>query len=155
SPDDVKLIMEAALMAPSSKRTTPWQFLLIEDKAKLEILSHCKDFGASPIANCSLAIIVMVNPAISEAWIEDAAIAATLIQLQAEDLGLGSCWIQVHGRFTKEGQPAEEFIEENLNVPNELSVLCVITLGHKDEERKPFNPEKLQWEKVHIGEWKE
>ena len=30
-------------------------------------------------------------------------------------------------------------------------ILCAITLGHKAEERKPFDLEKLKWEKVHIA----
>ncbi|GHT87199.1 hypothetical protein FACS189420_2300 [Bacteroidia bacterium] len=39
-------------------------------------------------------------PLQSAAPIEDATIAATYIQLQAEDLDLGSCWSQVAGRET-------------------------------------------------------
>lgn len=153
--EDVKLILEAGLMSPSSKRSTPWQFMLVENKEMLAELSCCKDFAAAPIANCSLAIIVMADPALTEAWIEDASIAAIFMQLQAEELGLGSCWIQIHGRFAKDGQPAEEFIQERLNIPKSMPILCVVTLGHKGEERKPFDSQKLQWEKVHIGEWKE
>lgn len=49
-PEDVKQILEAALMAPSSKRSMPWEFVLVEDKATLEELSFCKDMGAKPIA---------------------------------------------------------------------------------------------------------
>lgn len=32
SPEDVRLILEAALMAPSSKRSTGWEFIVIEEK---------------------------------------------------------------------------------------------------------------------------
>ena len=155
TPENVKLILEAALMAPSSKRSTPWQFILVENKEKLNVLSDCKDFGAMPLGQCSLAVVVMADPALWEAWIEDASIAAILMQLQAEELGLGSCWIQVRGRYTKVGQPSEDFVKENLGVPADLSVLCIITLGYKDEERKPNDPSKLLWERVHIEEWKE
>ena len=89
--EDVQLILEAALMAPSSKNCRPWHFVTVEDKKKLELLSHCKDFGAAPIGKCSLAIVVSADPAITDTWVEDATIAATFIQLQAEALGLGSC----------------------------------------------------------------
>jgi hypothetical protein len=154
APENVKLILEAALMAPSSKRSTPWQFLLVENRDKLNILSNCKDFGAMPLGKCSLAVVVVADPGLSEAWIEDASIAAILMQLQAEELGLGSCWVQIRGRYTKEGQPSEEFVKENLGIPSDQSVLCIITLGHKDEERKPNDTSKLPWEKVHIEEWK-
>ena len=99
SPDDVKLIMEAGLVAPSSKGKMPWQFVVVDDKQKLAALSQCKDFGAKPIAGCALAIVVVVDPYESDVWIEDASIAAFAMQLQAQDLGLGSCWIQIRLTF--------------------------------------------------------
>ena len=36
SPEDVRLILEAALMAPSSKRSTGWEFIVIEENEKLK-----------------------------------------------------------------------------------------------------------------------
>ena len=152
SANDVKTIIEAALMAPSSKRCTPWEFVLVDDKAILEKLSKCREFGAGPIAKCSLAVFVMADPQKSTAWIEDCAIAATYIQLQAEALGIGSCWVQVRDRYDKDGDTAQEYISQFIEIPGEQQILCAITLGHSDEERKPFDLEKLQWEKVHIPE---
>ena len=151
--DDVKTIMEAALMAPSSKRSLSWEFVLVEDAEKLERLSVCKDNGAKLIAGAKLAVVVLGDPMKSDVWIEDASIAATLIQLQAEELGLGSCWIQVRGRFGAMDEPAEDFVRETLGIPEEMGVLCILSIGHKDEERKPFDEEKMMWEKVHIGQW--
>ena len=151
SADDVTTILQAALMAPSSKRTMPWEFLLIEDKEKLQELSKCREMGTLPLANCSLAIFVMANPEITDAWIEDASIAAAYMQLQAEDLGLGSCWVQIRNRYTAVGESAQDFISGIVSLPPEQMILCAITLGHKAEERKPFDLEKLKWEKVHIA----
>lgn len=150
APDDVKTILEAGLMAPSSKRSMPWEFVLVEQREMLAALSKCKDFGALPLAGCSLAVIVCVDPERSEAWLEDASIAAVLMQLQAEDLGLGSCWVQLRGRFTADGQSAEDYIRSIISIPDNLQIVCAITLGHKNEERKPFDLEKIKWEKVHI-----
>ncbi len=150
SPEDVKLIVEAALMAPSSKRSMPWEFILIENKEILRKMSDCRDFGATPIANSVLSIIVTASPAITDTWIEDASIAAAFIQLQVEALGLGSCWVQIRGRFTKDGITSDEYIKGIVDIPDEQQILCVITIGHKDEERKPFDLDKLKWEKVHI-----
>ena len=76
-----------------------------------------------------------------------------MIQLQAEDLGLGSCWAHMKGRFAADGTPADDVIHELLGIPDNLRVLCVIAVGHKGMERKPFNEEHLQWEKVHINKW--
>ena len=99
SPEAVKTILEAGLLAPSSKRCTPWEFIAVEDKETLARLSECKTSGAKPIAGAALAIVVTADMTLTDTWIEDASIAAILMQLQAADLGLGSCWIQVRGRF--------------------------------------------------------
>ena len=40
SAEDVKTILEAALLAPSSKSVLPWQFVLVYDKKKLERLDE-------------------------------------------------------------------------------------------------------------------
>ena len=109
--------------------------------------------GSSFLKDAALAIVVLADPLASDVWIEDAAIASILIQLQAEDLGLGSCWIQVRERFTEEGIPSGEFVHEALNIPLQLQVLSIVAVGHKGMERKPFNEEHLQWEKVHLHKY--
>ncbi len=154
-PEDVKLILEAGLMAPTSKSSRAWQFIVVEDKDMLERLSQCKPVAATPIARCPLAIVVAIDPAVTDPWIEDASIAAAYMQLQVADLGLGSCWIQVRGRFTADGIPSEEVVQEALGMPETLPVICILTIGHKDEERRPVDTSKLLWERVHIGTWKE
>ncbi len=153
SPEDVKCIMEAALMAPSSKRSLSWEFVLVEDTAMLERLSVCKEHGAKLIAGAKLAVVVLGDPTKSDVWIEDASIAATLIQLQAEEAGLGSCWVQIRSRFDENGESAEDNVRELLNIPLPMQVLAIIALGHKGEEKTPFDLEKAAWEKVHIGQW--
>lgn len=154
-PEQVKMIIEAALMSPSSKSVRPWQFVVVEDKDMLEKLSHCKPNYATSIASAPLAVVVTADTTRSDAWIEDASIAAVFMQLQAQAFGLGSCWVEVRERFGADGLPAEEYVREALGIPEHFAVLCVITIGHKDEERKPINTEKLLWEKVHIGTWKQ
>lgn len=151
SQDEVVSLLKAALMSPSSKRSNPWQFVVVDDKETLEKLSHCKDMGAAFLKDAALGIVVMADPLASDVWIEDAAIASLMIQLQAEDLGLGSCWIQVRERFTSDGVPSGEFVHEVLDLPLQLQVLSIVAVGHKGMERKPFNEEHLQWEKVHIN----
>ncbi|MCC8147113.1 MAG: nitroreductase family protein [Bacteroidales bacterium] len=153
-PSEVQLIMQAGLMAPSSKNSRPWQFVLIEDKEALKKLSLCKSSGAAFIEGCALAIVVLSDPLQSIAHIEDAAIAATYIQLQAEDLGLGSCWIQVKGRETADGYDSEQYVRDMMDIPLQLVVNCIIAIGHKARTGKPHDPEKLQWEKLHIEKYK-
>ena len=103
-------------MAPSSKRSNCWQFIVVDDKDTLEKLSFCKESGAAFVKDAALAIVVTADPLASDVWIEDASIASIMIQLQAEDLGLGSCWVQVRERFTANGTPANEYIHELLDL---------------------------------------
>lgn len=152
-PEQVEKIVKAALMSPASKSSNPWQFLLVEDKGMLDKLSLCKKHGSKLIADCALAIIVLADPTISDVWIEDASIASIMMQLQAEDIGIGSCWVQIRERYTETEISSEEYIRSLFDIPMQLQVLSVIAFGNKALERPPFDEEKLQWEKVHIGKY--
>ncbi|MDR3061862.1 MAG: nitroreductase family protein [Dysgonamonadaceae bacterium] len=147
---DVEQIMKAALMSPSSKHSNPWQFILVENKETLKKLAGCKSSGCGFIENCALAIVVLTDPMQSGAFVEDASIVATYIQLQAEDLGLGSCWVQIRGRETETGQDSEDFIRQLLNIPLQMCIVCIIAVGHKEKPGKSHREEDLQWEKIHI-----
>lgn len=153
SPEDVKTILEAGLLAPTSKSSRSWEFVVVDNKEKLEALAQCKPAGAVSLNDCPLAIVVCGDSRKSDPWIEDASIAAAFMQLQAQDLGLGSCWVQVRGRFTAQNIPSEEYVAELLGIPEEINVLCIITVGHKGEERKPQNTERLLWSQVHLQQW--
>ena len=154
-PEDVKTILEAALLAPSSKSKRPWQFIVVDDRAMLEKLAKAKKIASHPIGVCAMAVVVVSNPELSDVFIEDTSIAAVFMQLQAEALGIGSCWIQIRNRYSEDGEPAEVMVQQLLGIPQYLPVECIITFGYKNEERKPVDPSKLLWEKVHIGQWKE
>ncbi len=149
--EEVVALLKAALMSPSSKRHNPWQFIVVDDKEKLQRLSRCKEHGAAFLKEAALAVVVTADPLASDVWIEDASVASLMIQLQAEDLGLGSCWIQVRERFTAENVPADQVVRDVLDIPLQLQVLSIVAVGHKGMERKPFDEEHLQWEKIHIN----
>lgn len=152
-PEQVEKIVKAALMSPASKSSNPWQFLLVEEREMLEKLSLCKKHGSKLISGCALAIIVLADPLTSDVWIEDASITSIMMQLQAEDLGIGSCWVQIRERYTESEVSSEAYIRELFDIPMHLQVLSVIAFGNKAQERPPFDEEKLQWEKVHIGKF--
>ena len=153
SQDQVVALLKAALMSPSSKRSNSWEFIVVDDKETLQKLSLCKEMGASFLKDAALAIVVIADPLVSDVWIEDASIASLMIQLQAEDMGLGSCWIQVRERFTATGMSSGDFVHNVLDIPLQLQVLSIVAVGHKGMERKPFNEEHLQWEKIHLGKY--
>ena len=151
--DEVVALMKAALMSPSSKRTNCWQFVLVDNKELLKDLAHCKEAGSAFLADAALAVVVVADPLVSDVWVEDASIASLMVQLQAEDLGLGSCWVQVRERFTATGMPSNEFVHGLLDLHLQLQVLSIIAVGHKGMERKPFDEAHLQWEKIHINKY--
>lgn len=153
SQDQVVALLKAALMSPTSKRSNSWQFIAVDDKNLLKELSHCKEHGASFLADAALAIVVTADPLASDVWIEDASVASIMIQLQAEDLGLGSCWVQIRERYTAAGMPSDEYVRGILDIPLQLQVVSIIAVGHKGMERKPFDEAHLQWEKIHINKF--
>jgi len=108
SPEQAEAILKAALMAPTSKGAFSWQFVAVEDREMLACLAGCKGAAAAFVEHCVLAVVVAGDRTKSDAWIEDASIASIYMQLQAEDLGLGSCWCQIRNRKTFAGADAEQ-----------------------------------------------
>ena len=151
--EDVRLILRAALMSPTSKGQRAWQFVVVDDKTDLEKLSDAKDMGGQFLKDAPLAVVVLGDPIGNDCWVEDGAIAAMSMQLQAEALGLGSCWIQMRGRGLSDGTSADTVIQGVLDIPENLLCLCIVAIGHKADERKPQNEDRLKWENVHAGKY--
>ena len=155
TPEQVEAILKAGLMAPSYKRSNPWQFIVVEDKEMLQKLAHCKNGGSAFLEGCSLAVVVCADVMASDVWVEDASVASIYMQLQAEDLGLGSCWCQIRNRVTEDERDSNDYVRFLLQIPYQLDVLSIIGFGHKDQVRKPFDESHLQWEKIHLGKYQE
>lgn len=153
--EKIEQILQAALMAPAGKRLNPWEFVVVTDHEVLTQMAGCRTYGSSMLTGSPLGIVVLADAAVSDTWRFDAAIAAENMLLEAEDLGLGACWVQVLDRMVKEDsdQTAEQLIRSLLGIPEHLSVVCIISVGYKDEERKPREIEKLQYEKIHYGQY--
>ena len=152
-PEAVKAIIRAALMSPTSKTRRAWHFIVVDDKLDIEKIADAKEAGAQLLKGAPLAIVVLGNPQENDCWIEDGSIAAISMQYQAEELGLGSCWVQMRDRGLSDGTSADEVLRGILDIPEEMRVLCVLAVGHKAEERKPQDEEKLKWENVHIAKY--
>jgi len=148
-PEKIKLLTNAALMSPASKRSNPWEFIVIQDTDTLHKLAESRIHGSQFLANSPLGIVVIADTTKSDVWLEDASIASIIIQLQAQDLGLGSCWIQVYGRQKDENTSTESYIRNLLNIPENYAVLNIISIGYPDEERKAYDENKLPLEKIH------
>jgi len=151
--DKLELLKEAALRPPSSMGHNPWEFIFVTDGQLLNQLSKAKPHGSSFLAGARLGIVVLANPEKSAVWIEDASIASIYIQLAAESLGLGSCWVQIRERMHDDTQSAETYVAELLNIPSNLKVESVVGIGYRAEEKAPHTREKLQDEKVFMNQY--
>jgi nitroreductase len=149
-PGKIDLLAEAALRAPSSRGLQPWEFIFIADRTLIEKLSRSKQHGSSFLKNAPLAIVVCADPERSDVWIEDSSIACIFIQLTAESLGLGSCWIQIRERMHDDAKTAQTYISEILNIPPRIEVESLVAAGYPDEKPPPRAKDELLYERVYL-----
>jgi nitroreductase len=149
----IEKLKEAALRAPCSRGSNHWEFVFVTDRTVLSTLGRAKMHGSDFMANAALGIVICADPAKSDVWVEDAAIATIFIQLAAEFLGLGSCWIQVRQRMHSETTTAEAFVAETLNLPKHLAVEAMVAIGYPAEKKAPHKREALRDEKVFLNRY--
>lgn len=151
--EKLEILKEAALRSPSSKNINPWEFIFVDDKEKIRMLKDCKPHGVMPLQTAPLAIVVCADETKNDVWVEDCSIASVLLQLTAQSLDLGSCWVQVRNRMHSENLSSERFIQELLRIPESCRVLSIVTVGYpeKPREGKPFS--ELQFEKIRCNKF--
>ena len=121
---------------------------MVEDKQTIEQMAACKSYGSQMLLEATLAIVVAVDSTLTDTWQCDGAIAAQNMLLAAEDMGLGACWVHVHQR-----EDSEAMIRRLTGIPDSMEVLCIVSVGYKNEQRRPYDLEKLKYEKIHYGKY--
>lgn len=131
-PDEVLLrILEAARFSPSGKNLQPWKFIIVRDVGLKKKLAEAA-VGQSFIAEAPIIVVACGFPDecysrmgnYMKSWPVDVAIAVEHIILQAQEEGLGTCWI---GAFE------EREVKRILQVPEGARVLALTPLGYPDE----------------------
>ncbi len=153
--ESIDRLVEAALRSPSSRGFNPWRFIVVDDPEILEKISSSKPHGASFLKDAPLGIAVLADTDQSDVWVEDTSIASIFIQLAAESLGLGSCWIQIRRRNRSEHQSASDYIKKVLNIPENMEVESVIAVGHPAESKPGHDAEDLQMNKVFYNQYEQ
>lgn len=144
----VRQIVNAGRRAQSSKNMQPWHFIAIRDKDTLKQLSELGTY-AGHIAGAALCIaIVTVHPDTRWSIMFDAGQAASYMQLEAWELGIGSCMATIY-----EPDKARDL----LGFPADLHLRAAISFGYPAEEARLTAPPKkggrntlddmLHWEK--------
>lgn len=125
------ILLEAGHLAPSSRNLHPVRLIRIDDVDVIRSLVDCRAHGSTmAFRSAVFAVVVAVDPNVSDVWIEDASIASVFMQMEAEDLGLGSCWIQIRLRGN-ETTSAEQYVKDKAGISDNLTIESVIAFGHK------------------------
>ena len=131
----IEQLMKTAVVSPSGRNGRPYEFVVVDDKEIIKKLAHSKESGAHPTGE------------------DDACIASTIIQLKAHELGLGSCWLQTKGKIGTNGKTCHENIREILNLPKDIYISNMISLGYPAEERPAYTEKDMDMTKVHFNKW--
>jgi nitroreductase len=150
-PEKVELLEEALLRAPSSRNIDPWEFVFVDERLLLEKLSACKPHGASFLKDAALGVVVCADGDASDVCVEDCSIASILVQMVAQSLGLGSCWVQVRQRDHDAQTTSEQYVQRLLGIPEHIKVESIIAIGYPAEQREPVPREQLKSSKVHVN----
>lgn len=146
SEEKLSEVITAAMYAPSANDIHPWELVVVQDAASKELLSKVTPWS-SHAKSADTVIAVIANAGESNDWVEDCSIVAQHIWLEAQEQGLGSCWIQIRGNAN-----AEQSVKEILGIPEDFRVLCLMPLGvpakvppeHQEDE---FDKSKVKYER--------
>lgn len=151
--EKVEKILKAALLSPSGRSLKPWEMIVVDDREALARLSKAKKSGAALIEGAPLAIAVIADEEKSGTWIEDTSILCTIMQLEIEKLGLGSCWVQIRMREDADGNKSEDIVKNILGIPERFRVEAIVAIGYKDEEKKAYTEADIDMAKVSYGRY--
>ena len=146
--EQLDLLIEAVLRAPSSKGRAPCSFVVVTDRETIARLSTAKPQGAAFLKAAPLVVVVCADPERSDVWVEDTAIAALILHLQALDLGLGSCWVQVRLRDHDAQRSSQEYVAEILELDPALVVEAMVAIGHPAATKSGHPSASLPYDKV-------
>ncbi|MBU3915317.1 nitroreductase family protein [bacterium] len=146
------VLIEALLRSPSSKGGNPWEFVVITDKSLLEKLSRSKPHGSSFLKWAPMAFVICADSNV-DTWVEDTSIAATFLQLTAESLDLGSCWVQIRGRMANDETSSQNYISDMLNIPEPLKIESIIAVGYPMERKPPHEKKSLNYSKIKLNSY--
>jgi len=148
--EKIMAMLEAAMLTPSACNTRPWRFIAITNREMLTKLADAHKY-AKMLHTAPLCIVVVALPATQEGVLnglpkgffpQDCGAATQNILIQAEAMGLGSCWCGVHPK------PIEPVIREMLGIAEDEIPFCLIAVGEKDESPDPrgrYDEAKVEW----------
>jgi len=151
SRDQLLTLAKAGMSAPSSRDTRHFHFVVVDDEATIKTLAKGLPYSKM-LLTAKHAVIVLSDLSVAHGgaetdyWIQDCSAAAQNVLLAAQELGLGACWTAAHPRKER-----EDHVRKTLELPENLSPLCVIAVGVPSGEEKPRD--KFDPTHVFINKW--
>jgi nitroreductase len=147
SENDLKILLEAAMQAPSAGNQQPWHFLVIKRR---DILAEIQKFHpySSMLSEASLAILICGDSLLEKYknyWVIDCSNAAENLLLAAHSIGLGAVWLGIHPREERINPMKKLFSLTDNIFPHSL-----IAIGYPAETKKPeyrYKPERIHFDK--------
>ncbi|MCL2015208.1 MAG: nitroreductase family protein [Defluviitaleaceae bacterium] len=131
--EQVRLLLEAAMLAPSACNTRPWEFIVIRSREKLDEIRKIHQYTGM-LETADLAIVVAALPrtqfkAIDSGYFpQDCAAATQNILIEAVAQGLGACWCGVYPKEALIGP-----VTHLLDLEAGVVPFCIIAVGVPDE----------------------
>jgi len=123
----IKILLEAAMNAPSAGDGRPWRFVVTSSRETLDALANAVDEGNAMFKQAQAAILICLDEALEKFkgfGPQDCSCAAQNLRLAAHDLGLGTVWIAVIGI-----PPRVAGCRKVLGVPETLVPFALFPLG--------------------------
>lgn len=123
-------VLEAGRLAPSASNRQTWKFIVVQNEhlrsKMIEACSNQEFVGEAPAV-----IVVCAEPHVmrcgQDAATIDASIALSYMMLEAQEQGLGTCWI---GAFY------EDKVRKLLKVPADYQIVALTPIGYPAETGK-------------------
>jgi nitroreductase len=152
SEEQVKKLLEAAIMAPSAGNTQPWDFVVIRDEAQKKALAKAA-LGQMFVASAPVVIVVCADkPRTARVYgdrgtelycLQDTAAASQNILLSATAMGLAGCWV---GAFN------DNAVSNVLGLPSYVRPVAILPIGVPGES--PRMPPRAPLSDVtHYDKW--
>ena len=141
--EDVKKILKAGMNAPTARNLKPYEFIVVKDREMLSKLSEMKINAY--FAKDSNVTFVLLAKELSDYWQQDLGAVSENMLLEATHLGIASCWVGV-----APNEEYESYIRGLFDIPEDLRVFSLITLGYPGEDKKVNNnyfEERIHYEK--------
>ena len=147
--NQIKILLESAMQAPSAGDGRPWHFVVIKDLQKLDAIADKVDGGNAMFKEAQVAIIIVAEPEIEGFpgfYPQDCSCAAQNLQLAAHDLGLGTVWIALWSV-----KPRLDGLNEIVKIPENLKPFAIFPIGVPDEDLE--EDYRYDESRIHYDEW--